>query len=55
MRGNFFEGLAYLLRLSISPTEEDWVPEGKGNRPGLVEAIRRPFRLAKKHSRRPSE
>jgi hypothetical protein len=55
MRGNFFEGLAYLLRLSLSPTEEDWVLEGEANRPVFLEAIRRPFRLAKKHSRRPSE
>jgi hypothetical protein len=55
MPGNFIQGAAYLVRLSLSPTEEDWVAEGKANRPAFVEAIRRPFRLAKKHSRRSSE
>ena len=52
MRGNFVAGVAYLLRLSLSPTEEDWGPEGALSRPAIVEAVRRPFRLAKKHSRR---
>lgn len=55
MCGNFFAGVGYLLRLSLSPTEEDWVPEGELSRSGFAEAIRRPFRLAKKHSRRSSE
>ncbi len=51
MRGGFISGPLYLLRLSLSPTEEDWMadPEGKGH--GLLEAIRRPFRLARKYSR----
>ncbi len=51
MRGGFISGPAYLLRLSLSPTEEDWTadPEGKGHR--LLEAIRRPFRLVRKYSR----
>ena len=52
MRGGLFPGAAYLLRLSVSPTEEDWTPGNEGNRSALVEAISRPFRLARKHSRR---
>lgn len=51
MRGNFFAAPAYLLRLSLSPTEEDWQASGKirGNR--FLDALRRPFRLARKYSR----
>jgi Uncharacterised nucleotidyltransferase len=52
MRGGLFPGLAYLLRLSLTPTEEDWSPEQEGNNSTLVDAISRPLRLAKKHSRR---
>jgi hypothetical protein len=52
VRGGFFPGLAYLLRLSLSPTEEDWTPGKEGARPAFLEAIRRPLRLAKKHNRR---
>src|SRR5207302_11476551 len=32
MRGGLWQGLAYLLRLSFSPTEEDWKSEGKERR-----------------------
>ena len=52
MRGGLLAGAAYLLRLSLSPTEEDWTPDKIGNRPALLDAINRPLRLAKKHSRR---
>jgi hypothetical protein len=52
MRGGLLAGAAYLLRLSLSPTEEDWTPGKEGNRPALLDAINRPLRLAKKHSRR---
>jgi hypothetical protein len=51
MRGSFFPGLAYLLRLSLTPTEEDWTPGKEGNRPPFIDAISRPFRLARKHGR----
>jgi putative nucleotidyltransferase-like protein len=54
MRGGLFPGAAYLLRLSLSPTEEDWTPGKEGNRSALVESISRPFRLARKHIRRSS-
>jgi hypothetical protein len=52
MRGGLLAGAAYLLRLSLSPTEEDWTPGKEGNRPALLDAINRPLRLAKKHRRR---
>jgi hypothetical protein len=51
MRGGLLAGAAYLLRLSLSPTEEDWTPGKEGNRPALLDAINRPLRLAKKHRR----
>jgi Uncharacterised nucleotidyltransferase len=51
MRGGLLSAPAYLLRLSLSPTEEDWkVATGK-NRHGFLDAIRRPFRLARKYRR----
>jgi hypothetical protein len=52
MRGGFFAGPAYLLRLSLAPTEEDWIAGEAHNRSVLMDAIGRPFRLVKKHSRR---
>jgi hypothetical protein len=52
MRGGLLSGAAYLLRLSLSPTEEDWAPGKDGNRFALLDAINRPLRLAKKHRRR---
>jgi hypothetical protein len=54
MRGGLFAGMAYLLRLSLSPTEEDWTSGKEGNRPAVFDAISRPLRLAKKHARRSS-
>jgi hypothetical protein len=52
MRG---EGLlseaAYLLKLSLSPTEEDWKMATEGNKNRLLEAAARPFRLAKKYGK----
>ena len=52
MRGNLLQGASYLLRLSLSPTEEDWAPGKEGTRPTFLDSISRPIRLAKKHSRR---
>jgi len=54
MRGSLLSGAAYLLRLSLSPTEEDWIPGNEGNRPVFLDAISRPLRLARKHRRRSS-
>jgi hypothetical protein len=52
MRGGLLQGAVYLLRLSLSPTEEDWTPGKEGSHPALLDAISRPVRLAKKHGRR---
>jgi hypothetical protein len=49
MGGGGLRGTAYLVRLSFSPTEEDWREgdEERGSR--LWEAIKRPFRLLRKY------
>lgn len=49
MRGGFFPGLAYLFRLSFSPTEEDWVEGAENKRHWFLDALGRPFRLARKY------
>ena len=51
MRGDFFAAPAYLLRLSLSPTEEDWQAGGDTIKNSLFEALCRPFRLARKYGR----
>ena len=51
MRGNFLAAPGYLLRLSFSPTEEDWQAAGQGSENHLLDALRRPFRLARKYGR----
>jgi len=49
MRGSGFLAPAYLLRLSFSPTEEDWQMGAAEGRHGFLAALRRPFRLARKY------
>ena len=51
MRGNGFSAPAYLLRLSLSPTEEDWKQGAAEGRHGFLDALRRPFRLVRKYGR----
>jgi hypothetical protein len=51
MRGNFLAAPGYLLRLTLSPTEEDWQAAGEGSENQLRDALRRPFRLARKYRR----
>ena len=51
MRGGLFSAPAYLLRLSFSPTEEDWKEAKQGSHHQFLDAVRRPFRLARKHGR----
>ncbi len=51
MRGGLLQGPAYLLRLAISPTEEDWVAGAEEKRSWIVDAAARPFRLARKYGR----
>jgi Uncharacterised nucleotidyltransferase len=49
MRGGIFSGVAYLFRLSFSPTEEDWVEGAENKRHWFLDALGRPFRLARKY------
>lgn len=51
MRGGFLSSPAYLLRLSFSPTEEDWAVGAENKRHGFLDALGRPFRLARKYGR----
>lgn len=51
MRGGRIAGPAYLLRLSFSPTEEDWVAGAEEKRPWLLDALGRPLRLLRKYGR----
>lgn len=51
MRGDLLAAPAYLLRLSLSPTEEDWQAGGNLSNNRYLEALRRPFRLARKYTR----
>jgi Uncharacterised nucleotidyltransferase len=51
MRGGLLSAPAYLFRLSFSPTEEDWKESAGGNRHWFLDALRRPFRLARKYGR----
>lgn len=51
MRGGLLAAPAYLLRLSLSPTEEDWKSGSEEKHSWLPAALRRPFRLARKYRR----
>ena len=51
MRGNWMSAPGYLLRLTFSPTEEDWSRGKRETQHPFFDAIRRPFRLARKHGR----
>jgi hypothetical protein len=49
MRGGGLAGIVYLLRLSVSPTEEDWVEGREEKRSRLWDAVQRPWRLMRKY------
>jgi Uncharacterised nucleotidyltransferase len=49
LRGGVFAGPIYLLRLSLSPTEDDWAERGEAKRSGWFAAAIRPFRLVRKY------
>jgi len=51
MRGGVLSAPAYLLRLSLSPTEEDWQARGDVSASPWLDALRRPLRLARKYGR----
>jgi hypothetical protein len=49
MRGSVVSGLGHLLRLTFSPTQEDWLAGVEKKHDGRFAALRRPVRLAKKY------
>ncbi len=49
MAGGGLTGAAYLMRLSLSPTEEDWEEGAEERRSWLWDAVRRPLRLLRKY------
>ena len=51
MPGSIVAAPGYLLRLSFSPTEDDWLADGEIKHNRLLEALRRPFRLARQYGR----
>jgi hypothetical protein len=51
MRGGVFSAPAYLFRLSFSPTEEDWIEGARNKRHWFLDALGRPFRLARKYGK----
>jgi hypothetical protein len=51
MPGSKIAAPAYLLRLSFSPTEDDWLTDGEIKHSRVLEALWRPFRLARKYGR----
>ena len=55
MRGGALAAPAYLLRLSLSPTEEDWQKDGQLSQNRFLDVLRRPFRLARKYGRSPRD
>lgn len=50
MRGSFLSGVPYLLRLTFSPTEDDWQADATPSR--ILDSPRRLFRLATKYGRK---
>ena len=51
MHGGLVSAPGYLMRLLLSPTEEDWgAGAGKSQR-AFRDVLRRPFRLARKYGR----
>ena len=51
MHGGLVSAPAYLMRLLLSPTEEDWGAGAEENQRPFLEVVRRPFRLARKYGR----
>jgi hypothetical protein len=53
MRGGLIAAPGYLLRLLLSPTEEDWHDSTEESGHRFLDVLRRPFRLVRKYSRSP--
>jgi hypothetical protein len=54
MRGGGLSGLSFLLRLSLAPTEEDWLAGPEREKQTALSALERPLRLARKYGKRQS-
>jgi hypothetical protein len=52
MRGGILAASGYLLRLSLSPTEDDWSEGPADKRHWVLDSLRRPLRLARKYGRK---
>jgi putative nucleotidyltransferase-like protein len=52
MAGGGLKGASYLMRLTLSPTEEDWKEGAEERRSWIWDAVRRPFRLIRKYGSR---
>src|SRR5207302_11198386 len=51
MHGGLLSAPGYLLRLALSPTEEDWTEGGEDSRSWITGAFRREFLLARTYVR----
>lgn len=51
MRGDGIPGVTYLLRLLLSPTEEDWLADSGKGKQSTLSAFERPLRLVRKYGR----
>jgi hypothetical protein len=51
MRGGGLPGLTYLLRLTLAPTEEDWLASPESEKQNALSALERPLRLARKYGK----
>ena len=51
VHGGLVSSPAYLMRLMLSPTEEDWGTGTEQNQGSFLEVVRRSFRLARKYGR----
>lgn len=51
MRGGGLPGLTYLLRLTLAPTEEDWLASPESEKQNALSALERPIRLARKYGK----
>jgi Uncharacterised nucleotidyltransferase len=49
MGGGGLTGAAYLFRLALSPTQEDWEQGAEERTPRLLESLKRPLRLFRKY------
>lgn len=49
LAGGGISGLKYLMRLTLSPAQDDWESGGEARQSWLGQAVRRPFRLMRKY------